>query len=145
MLDDARWGDDPRDRDDEWRDRDDDWLELDRNITSPRSAGRGRHADGPQPELLECRRSHGHDSRQEYYAGIKRERELEHDLQIYEAFATCVATICIARVVQRRADRWGGVLCRHLIAIPTAIDRNRGVNDPACGLAPCPRPRSGVV
>jgi len=38
------------------------------------------------PELLETRRRDGHDPRQEYYAGVKRERELEHDVQIYDAY-----------------------------------------------------------
>lgn len=37
-------------------------------------------------ELLESRRSHRHEPRQEYYAGVKRERELEHDAQVYDAY-----------------------------------------------------------
>ena len=37
-------------------------------------------------ELLEARRRDGHDPRQEYYSGVKRERELEHDAQIYDAY-----------------------------------------------------------
>ena len=35
---------------------------------------------------LEARRRDGHDPRQEYYAGVKRERELEHDVQVYDAY-----------------------------------------------------------
>src|SRR5262249_30266810 len=50
-------------------------------------------------ELLESRRKDGHDRhdpRQEYYAGVKRERELEHDAQIYDAYA---------RTAERLAER----------------------------------------
>ena len=37
-------------------------------------------------ELLESNRRDGRGSRQEYYAGVKRERELEHDAQVYGAY-----------------------------------------------------------
>jgi DNA-binding MarR family transcriptional regulator len=47
-------------------------------------------------QLLESRRSHGHEPLQAYYAGIKRERELEHDSQIHEAYT---------RVADRLAER----------------------------------------
>jgi DNA-binding MarR family transcriptional regulator len=37
-------------------------------------------------ELLERHREGGQSSRQAYYAGLKRSRELEHDSQVYDAF-----------------------------------------------------------
>jgi len=37
-------------------------------------------------DLLEAHRDRDQDPRQEFYAGLKRERELEHDAQIYEAY-----------------------------------------------------------
>ena len=47
------------------------------------------HRDPPSREALrrdfaEARRDHGH--QQSFYAGVKRERELEHDVQVYRAF-----------------------------------------------------------
>jgi hypothetical protein len=36
--------------------------------------------------LLERNRDHDHDGRQTFWQGVKRERELEHDLQVYRAF-----------------------------------------------------------
>jgi hypothetical protein len=36
--------------------------------------------------LLERHRSRDHNSRQTFWQGVKRERELEHDLQVYRAF-----------------------------------------------------------
>jgi len=47
------------------------------------------HRDPPSREALRrdfagARRDHGH--RQTFYAGVKRERELEHDVQVYRAF-----------------------------------------------------------
>jgi DNA-binding PadR family transcriptional regulator len=53
-------------------------------------------------ELLESRRKDGHDRhdpRQEYYAGAKRERELEHDAQIYDAYLQAAD-----RLAERGAD-----------------------------------------
>jgi len=35
---------------------------------------------------LESHRGRDQDARQEFYAGLKRERELEHDAQVYEAY-----------------------------------------------------------
>ena len=37
-------------------------------------------------DLLESHRGRDQDPRQEFYAGLKRERELEHDAQVYEAY-----------------------------------------------------------
>jgi DNA-binding MarR family transcriptional regulator len=37
-------------------------------------------------DLLESHRGHDHDPRQEFYSGLKRERELEHDAQVYQAY-----------------------------------------------------------
>jgi DNA-binding MarR family transcriptional regulator len=37
-------------------------------------------------DLLEHHRDRDADARQEFYAGLKRERELEHDAQVYEAY-----------------------------------------------------------
>jgi len=37
-------------------------------------------------DLLESNRARDHDPRQEFYAGLKRERELEHDAQVYDAY-----------------------------------------------------------
>jgi hypothetical protein len=37
-------------------------------------------------DLLESNRDRAHDPRQEFYAGLKRERELEHDAQVYVAY-----------------------------------------------------------
>ena len=37
-------------------------------------------------DLLEANRERDQDPRQEFYAGLKKERELEHDAQIYEAY-----------------------------------------------------------
>lgn len=37
-------------------------------------------------DLLDHHRDRDHDARQEFYAGLKRERELEHDAQVYEAY-----------------------------------------------------------
>ena len=37
-------------------------------------------------DLLEHHRDHDADARQEFYAGVKRERELEHDAQVYAAY-----------------------------------------------------------
>ena len=37
-------------------------------------------------DLLESHRDRGHDHHQEFYAGLKRERELEHDSQVYQAY-----------------------------------------------------------
>ena len=37
-------------------------------------------------DLLESHRDRGHEPRQEFYSGLKRERELEHDSQIYRAY-----------------------------------------------------------
>jgi hypothetical protein len=37
-------------------------------------------------DLLESHRDRGHDHHQEFYAGLKRERELEHDAQAYQAY-----------------------------------------------------------
>jgi hypothetical protein len=53
-------------------------------------------------ELLESRRKDDHDRhdpRQEYYAGVKRERELEHDAQIYDAYLHAAD-----RLAERGAD-----------------------------------------
>jgi DNA-binding MarR family transcriptional regulator len=36
--------------------------------------------------LLESHRDRGREDRQTFYAGVKRERELEHDIQVYRAF-----------------------------------------------------------
>jgi len=36
--------------------------------------------------LLESHRDRDHEARQTFYAGVKRERELEHDVQVYRAF-----------------------------------------------------------
>ena len=36
--------------------------------------------------LLESHRDRGQEGRQTFYAGVKRERELEHDVQVYRAF-----------------------------------------------------------
>jgi len=36
-------------------------------------------------DLLESHRGRDHDPRQEFYSGLKRERELEHDSQVYQA------------------------------------------------------------
>ena len=37
-------------------------------------------------DLLESHRGRDHDPRQEFYSGLKRERELEHDSQVYQAY-----------------------------------------------------------
>jgi len=37
-------------------------------------------------DLLEHHRDRDYDARQEFYAGLKRDRELEHDAQVYEAY-----------------------------------------------------------
>ena len=47
-------------------------------------------------DLLESNRDRGHDPRQEFYAGLKRERELEHDAQVYDAYLS---------VAERLAER----------------------------------------
>ena len=162
MLDDARWGDDPRDRDDDQRDRDRDPVDprdvfshdvdlpqgLEREIVRDREheyelrgsesrtlstvgafrvvAGRdlsdhdGRPCDPRRGdlrhlreeglvrtvplegqrdvavvltdrgrELLEARRRDKDDSRerrQEFYADLKKPREVEHDVQVYRAY-----------------------------------------------------------
>ena len=172
MFDDARWGDDPRDRDNDPRDSDDErWPERDRDPrhreVDPRDVfmqrldlprGRDRelvhdvrdreytlrgsetrtlstvgafrvvparelrdHVDRPADprngdlrhlreqglvqtvrmdgrrdvavvltdrgrDLLEANRERDQDPRQEFYAGLEKERELEHDAQIYEAY-----------------------------------------------------------
>jgi len=39
----------------------------------------------------------------------------------------------------------GAAFCAAPRSVQVGADRNRGVNDPACGLAPCPSPCSGVV
>ena len=39
----------------------------------------------------------------------------------------------------------GGGVCRPLTAVPTVIDRNRSVNDPASRPATCPGGGPGVV
>jgi hypothetical protein len=36
--------------------------------------------------LLESHRDHDHEQSQTFYAGLGRERELEHDLQVYRAY-----------------------------------------------------------
>jgi hypothetical protein len=43
--------------------------------------------------LIEAHRNHGREHRQEYYAGLKKLREMEHDAQIYSAYlreAECI-------------------------------------------------------
>lgn len=40
-------------------------------------------------ELLERHRDGGQSSRQTYYAGLKRSRELEHDSQVFDAYSWC--------------------------------------------------------
>ena len=47
-------------------------------------------------DLLESHRDRGHDHPQTFYAGLKRERELEHDSQIYAAYLS---------VAERLAER----------------------------------------
>jgi DNA-binding MarR family transcriptional regulator len=47
-------------------------------------------------DLLESHRDRGYDSRQEFYAGLKRGRELEHDAQVYRAYIS---------VAERLAER----------------------------------------
>ena len=36
--------------------------------------------------LLESHRDRDHGQQQTFYAGLKRERELEHDVQVYRAY-----------------------------------------------------------
>src|SRR6266850_1595419 len=162
MFDDPRWGDDPRDLDDDSRDRDRDPRHLDprdvfmRDLSLPRGRDReivfdprdreytlrgsetrtlstvgafrvvpehdlrdhiGRPADPRNGDLrhlreqglietvrldgrrdvavvltdrgrslLESHRDRDHDPRQAFYSGLKRERELEHDSQVYQAY-----------------------------------------------------------
>src|SRR5438034_907746 len=96
---DPRWGDDPRDREDDLRDRADrptdprrgdlrhlreqgliDTIRLDgRRDVAAVLTDRGR-------DLLGQHRNRSADGRQEFYAGLKRERELEHDSQVFEAY-----------------------------------------------------------
>jgi hypothetical protein len=49
--------------------------------------------------LFESHRDRDHEHHQTFYAGLARERELEHDLQVYRAFEQAEA-----RLLERGAD-----------------------------------------
>src|SRR5437764_781503 len=91
---DSRWNDDPRDRGDEWRrdsrDRNDDTGASPQVGRGPSSEKEQSHGD-MRPRDDERRPERDRDPRdqeprQAFYSGLKREREVEHDSQVYRAF-----------------------------------------------------------
>src|SRR5207237_872780 len=67
-------------------------------------------------DLLEHHRDRDYDARQEFYSGLKRERELEHDAQVYGAYLAAAdrldpRDVTIVRVVldyelKREYQQW---------------------------------------
>jgi hypothetical protein len=66
--------------------------------------------------LLESHRERHEDARQTFYAGVKRERELEHDVQVYRAFereaerledrGACIDRVVLDYELKRDYQKW---------------------------------------